>query len=120
MDDEASLARLTARRLTALGYRVTTATSGTEALDRFTADPQGFDLVVTDYTMAGLNGLQLALGLHRLRPDIPIIMTTGHIEEFAVAALAAAGVRRTLLKPVTQLELGTTIRELLAESAHRP
>jgi PAS domain S-box-containing protein len=119
VDDEGALARISERRLKALGYRVTTATGGAEALERFRADPRGFDLVVTDYTMPDLDGLQLAREVHRLHRDTPIILTTGHIEDFPAEALAAAGIRRTLLKPVTQLDLGTAVRDLLAEGGRR-
>jgi PAS domain S-box-containing protein len=120
VDDEAALARIGERRLASLGYRVTAAMSGTEALSIFWQDPQAFDLVVTDYTMPGRNGVQLALELRAIRNDIPIILITGNIEGFAAEVLAEAGIRRAMLKPLTEAELGMAVHEVLAECRHPP
>ena len=53
-------------------------TDSIEALKTFSADPSQFDLVITDQTMPGLTGIQLARELLALRRDIPIILFTGH------------------------------------------
>ena len=100
VDDEAPLARLGQRRLEGLGYRVTIATTCGQALAVFRADPYAFDLVLTDYTMPDRSGLELATELVRLRPDLPVVLTTGHVEEFAESELRAAGIREVLMKPV--------------------
>lgn len=117
VEDEPGLARLGTRRLERLGYRVTVASDGGTALARFTADPAGFDVVITDFTMPRMSGLDLARELTRVRPGIPIILVTGHIDEFPPDAIARAGIRRLVMKPIELQELGRVIAEVLARSA---
>jgi len=113
VDDEPALARVGQRRLSLIGYRVTAAISAQEALAEFRARPEEFDLVVTDFTMPGMNGLELAREIRRIRPDLPIILTTGYIDEIHPEAMAEAGVRRLAMKPVSLEELGRLVGELL-------
>jgi CheY-like chemotaxis protein len=117
VDDEPGLARVGERRLNLLGYRVTLAHNGKTALARFLADPAAFDLVVTDFTMPEMSGLELARELSRVRPDLPILMTTGHIDEFPAQAIAEAGVTRLLMKPLGMQELGQAIADVLRSRA---
>ncbi len=114
VDDEPGLARVGERRLGLLGYRVSVATDGQTALTKFLADPAGYDVVVTDFTMPEMNGLELARELIKIRPDIPIIMTTGYIDEFPPDAIAEAGVRRLAMKPIGMQELARVVAEVLA------
>ena len=109
VDDEPPLARLGQRRLEGLGYTVTVATSGGQALALFRADPYSFDLVITDFTMPDRSGLELAAELARTRPGLPVVLTTGHVEEFSPEALQAVGVREVLMKPVLLTELARAI-----------
>lgn len=113
VDDEPGLARIGERRLIKLGYQVTTASNGRSALAKFQADPSAFEAVVTDYTMPEMNGLDLAREITRIRPDVPVIMTTGYIDEFPPEAIAQAGVRRLVLKPMTMQDLGIALAECL-------
>jgi CheY-like chemotaxis protein len=113
VDDEPGLARIGERRLMHLGYRVTVVHNGRIALARFLTDPASFDAVVTDYTMPEMNGLELARELTTVRPELPIIMTTGYIDEFPPEAIAEAGVRRLIMKPMTIQELGDTLADIL-------
>ena len=113
VDDEPGLARIGERRLALLGYRVTVATDGKAARAKFLADPAGFDVVVTDFTMPEMSGLELARELIAIRPDIPIIMTTGYIDEFPPDAIAEAGVRRLAMKPIGMQELARVVAEVL-------
>lgn len=66
VDDEESLATIQQRSLERLGYRVTVCTESEAALAMLRAKPKGFDLLITDMTMPGLNGLQLAGEVKRL------------------------------------------------------
>jgi CheY-like chemotaxis protein len=61
-----------------LGYRVTTRTSSIEALTTFRNQPESFDLMITDQTMPGLTGVDLARLRLQIRPDLPIILCTGY------------------------------------------
>jgi len=114
VDDEPALVRIGERRLNALGYHVTAETDSRNALRQFAEDPQAFDAVVTDYLMPHMTGLELARELLRLRANIPILMLTGHMEEFPVEAIAEAGVRLIVKKPVTMQELTGALNTVLA------
>lgn len=60
-------------------YRVVLAQDGFAALDNFKREP--FDLVVTDYQMPGMTGLDLAANIRRLSPQIPIVLMSGDLLE---------------------------------------
>ncbi|MBW1796685.1 MAG: response regulator, partial [Deltaproteobacteria bacterium] len=80
VDDEEPLVRMGQQMLERLGYHVTARTSSVEALEAFRAQPDRFDLVITDQTMPNMTGVELAKELMRIRPDIPIILITGFSE----------------------------------------
>jgi CheY-like chemotaxis protein len=79
---------------------VTVASSAAEAVSLVTQGLPDFDLVVTDQMMPRKTGIELALELAQLRPDIPVILYTGHSESVAASDSEAAGVRAILTKPV--------------------
>ena len=114
VEDEPSLAAMGKRRLDALGYRATVETDPERALATFRAAPGDFDLVLTDYLMPGMVGLDVARAVHDLRPDLPIVLLTGFIEDLPDETIRAAGVRRLVSKPVTLQELAAALRDALA------
>jgi len=79
VDDDPLVSMGTADMLMDLGHSVTEASSGIEALQILETNPQ-FDLVVTDYAMPGMTGLDLAAKIKQLQPKIPIIIATGYAE----------------------------------------
>jgi len=113
VDDEPSLAELGQRRLEMLGYTVAVATTSAKALALVRADPGAFDLVITDFTMPGLNGVELATAITRIRPDLPVILATGHIDDFPTEVTEAAGIRRVLLKPTSLDDLNRAVSEVI-------
>jgi PAS domain S-box-containing protein len=117
VDDEAALVRLWTVALTDLGYRVTAYTDSRAALEAFRETPEAFDLVITDQTMPQLTGEALAQELLRLRPRLPIILCTGQFPVAARARPGPLGIRTTLLKPVSRLDLSLSIHRLLMERA---
>ena len=80
VDDHEVLARLSCEILEMQGYRAVSAYNGAEALRKF--DEEDFDILVTDFRMEGMNGLELARQIHATEPNIPVIIVTGygHIE----------------------------------------
>jgi len=78
VDDEKSIRNLGHDCLERFGYIVTAVSDGRQAMEIFTANPDHFNLVVTDQTMPNMTGEKLASELLKLRPDIPIILCTGH------------------------------------------
>ncbi|MGE3540395.1 MAG: response regulator [Candidatus Tectimicrobiota bacterium] len=113
VDDEATLAGMSAELLTHLGYHTTVYSSSPEALDAFRAAPQEFDLVITDQTMPGLTGEQLTQELRQIRPDIPIILCTGFSHTMTAEKARSLGVNAFLQKPLALRELALAIRAVL-------
>ena len=113
VDDEEMVARPTAKLLSRLGYEVEFKTCSREALKAFAADPQGYDLVITDQAMPGLNGEDLLQEMLSRRPDLPVIICTGYsaiMNEDRARGLAA---RALLQKPIATSRLARVIRDVL-------
>jgi CheY-like chemotaxis protein len=113
VDDEDILVDLGNERLKKLGYDVIATTSSIEALEIFKKEPQKFDLVITDYTMPHLTGIELATELLKMRADIPIILCTGHSDDVSPETIKAAGIRELLMKPQSRDEIAQAIRRVL-------
>jgi len=114
VDDEADNLSIAERMLASLGYQVTALTCSTEALKVFSAHPEKFDVVITDLTMPGLAGHELARELRIIRPDIPIILCTGFGKKMAEEAARAAGIQDILMKPVTVEDMAGTVSRVLS------
>jgi PAS domain S-box-containing protein len=112
IDDEALLVSLGTRLLGRLGYEVSGHTESAEALAAVCADPLAFDLVITDFNMPGLSGLDLARELSQLRPELPVVLMSGYVTDELHARAALYGVRRILQKPSPLEELTNTVRQL--------
>ena len=76
VDDHEVLARLSCEILEMQGYRAVSAYNGEEALRKF--EEEDFDILVTDFRMQGMNGLELARTVHEKQPGIPVIIVTGY------------------------------------------
>ena len=81
----------------------------------FAADPQAWDLVVSDRNMPGILGEALAERLVALRPGLPITMLTGFATPEDEERIRALGVRRIVMKPVVGRELAAVVREVMDE-----
>lgn len=66
-----------------LGYKITTASTGDDALDLF--DRQKFDLIVTDYKMPGMDGLELIRDLRKRSPEVPVILVSGYVDTLGLS-----------------------------------
>lgn len=119
VDDEPSIARMLEIILKNSGYTVQTFSSSTKALEIFRADPSAFDLLLTDMTMPELTGDNLALAVHQLRPDIPIILCTGYSSRIDELQAREVGIQAFLMKPVDFKKLTTTVRQLLDNNLRR-
>jgi PAS domain S-box-containing protein len=113
VDDEPSIAAIYQKALSRLGYQVAVETSSLQALARFKAAPREFDLLVTDYTMPEMTGLQLAAEIRRLHSQIPMILCTGYSEETTQEKLQACGIANLLMKPTSVGDLAGKIASLL-------
>ena len=110
VDDQPAMADVGARRLRSLGYVVTACTDAAEALAALEADPASWDVLVTDYSMPAMSGLELAWTVTRRRPDLPVLMLTGWAEDLPSDRVHAAGVRALLVKPATLEELAVAVQ----------
>ena len=120
VDDEQAVARSSARILERFGYRVTFHTDPTQALAAFRERPDGFDLVISDLTMPGLSGLDLARQMLALRPGLPVILASGYVDDDTLARAHALGVREVLLKPVMPNHLAEAVRAAVTGAAREP
>ena len=114
IDDEPDLAQLGQRLLAKKGYQVSLFTSSLEAFAVFTANPKGFDLVVTDQNMPGLNGIELASRILTIRPEIPILVCTGYSTGFSRWNFRDYGFCDLLVKPYQPAELLSAVRTIFA------
>ena len=115
VDDEEMLTEMGQELLESLGYHVLATTSSLEALKIFKADPSAFDLVITDMTMPGLTGKELAKELLAIRSDIPIILCTGFCETLYEKQVMDTGIKELVMKPYSLSSLEKTIHRVLAD-----
>jgi CheY-like chemotaxis protein len=113
VDDEKALADIEQQILTWQGYKVEVRTCPIEALEAFRANPQGFDLVLTDMTMPQMTGMKMAKQMITIRPDIPVILCTGFSDQINEDQAHSAGIKALLLKPLLAREMSEAIRKTL-------
>jgi len=113
VDDEPFQTDLGRQMLGRLGYHVSAFTSSLEALANFQAEPEAYDLIITDMTMPEMTGDALASRVMALRPDLPVILCTGYSERITEEAAAAMGIRGFVMKPVVIRELALLLRDIL-------
>ena len=116
IDDDQALVSLFKRLLERRGYRVSAYTDQHEALAALRADPAAFDLVVTDYNMPGLSGLDVARAVRAIRPGLPVAVASGFVDEALTGQAAEAGVREVLFKATSVDEYCTAVQRLLDQA----
>jgi CheY-like chemotaxis protein len=114
VDDDPALVRLAALRLSRLGYEVTGCESPEEALERFRDHPADFDAVVTDLSMPGMSGMELAREFLALRPDVPILMLSAQFRPEDAAEAQRLGVRWTIVKSEAFEQIPVRLGEVFA------
>ncbi len=113
IDDDEVLVLMVGRLLQRAGFRVTTDSDPRAALARLRAQPQAFDAVVTDFNMPELSGLEVARAVAALRPELPVVVSSGYLSEDVRRQARAAGVRGLVNKEHTLEELPGLLRSLL-------
>lgn len=117
VDDEEPLVHLCEELLAELGYEPVGFVSSAAALEAARAEPDRFDLVLSDESMPGLTGSELAAQVHRLRPGLPVILMSGYVSPTLVQHAREAGVIEVLAKPLAAREIA---RALAAALRPRP
>ncbi len=113
VDDEEAIVALEQRILERMGYRVTTFIDSSRALEGFRNDIQAFDLMITDMTMPGMTGLELIEQVLALRPDMPVILCSGHNRTTQKELLKNRLITRFIAKPINLRQLVEVVREAL-------
>jgi DNA-binding NtrC family response regulator len=113
VDDEQALVALAEEMLAELSYEPVSFDSSRTALRVFQAEPQRFDLVLTDEAMPELIGTEFAREIRRLRPDIPIILMSGYGGPQLTIRAAAIGINEVLRKPLQRRDLAESLTRVL-------
>ena len=120
VDDDLSALVLMRRILMEAGFRVVAAQSGFECLDLFRMTPHGYDLVILDMTMPLLDGEETFQRLREIRPDLPVILCAGFIEQEKLDRLMGAGLAGLLRKPVAPNEIVDHVRATFESLKYSP
>jgi two-component system, cell cycle sensor histidine kinase and response regulator CckA len=113
VEDEAGVRALVIKLLQDLGYRVFQAQSGPHALDVWKQHGDEVDLVITDIVMPdGMNGVELAERLRRMRPDLKVIYTSGYLADLSREDIARNS-DAYIAKPFSLMELARLVRRTL-------
>ncbi len=115
IDDEEILAEMGQIVLERLGYRVTVRRSSLEALNTFQNHPEQFDLIITDQTMPGMTGSDLARRILQIRPGMPIILCTGYSSLITEDKAKSLGIKGFAMKPLAKKDIAAIIRKVLDE-----
>jgi len=115
VDDEESMVDLNRQRLERLGYQVKSTTKPVEALEWFRADPDQFDVIITDMTIPRMTGDRLTKEILTIRPEMPVIICTGYSERMSAKKAEALGVSKYIEKPIDLRNLASALREVLNE-----
>jgi signal transduction histidine kinase/ActR/RegA family two-component response regulator len=110
IDDDKELVVLTEELLASLSYEPVGFSDGRLALEAFRHDPKRFDAILTDERMQPLRGLDIAELIHKMEPQLPIILMTGHRDAELDARAGEVGISEILDKPLRV----QTLREALA------
>jgi len=115
VDDEDLICNLARVVLTRWGYRVVTASSGEEAVALYRDQGTEIDMVLLDFTMPRMNGLQVLRILQTMDPEVRVIFSSGHTTHSDSDRLLAAGARAFVAKPYRVEELVRRVRQVLDE-----
>ncbi|HTE40247.1 MAG TPA: response regulator [Steroidobacteraceae bacterium] len=117
VDDDEPMVFLVTRLLTLLGYRVSAFERADDAMEAVRDTPQSFDLVVTDFNMPGASGLDVARAVSNVRSDLPVVITSGYINEELLSGARAVGVQYLIHKPNTVDELCSVLQRVIHEKS---
>jgi PAS domain S-box-containing protein len=116
VDDERAVAQMAMKMLRALDYAPTLASSGEEALALLKESPGAFDLVITDLTMPGIGGRELARAVSEIDPNLPVILCTGYNQNLSEAESLHDGFADVIQKPIAMRQLADAIATAIARA----
>ncbi|HEY2020647.1 ATP-binding protein [Paraburkholderia sp.] len=118
VDDEEALVALGEEVLAELGYEPVGFASSEAAWQAFDANPKRFDAVVTDQTMPNMTGLELASRIRAVRPDIPVILSSGYSSATLERDAKAIGISDVLRKPLRQADIALALSRALSRQVN--
>lgn len=119
VDDESMIVEMMEKVLSQLGYTVKPFCSSEKALIEFKANPQGYDLLITDMTMPGISGSELIKAMRLIREKFPVILSTGFNSQLNDEMIKSLNINALIMKPVDIENLAFTLRKILQKSADR-
>lgn len=111
VDDDNTIRSIVSKMLCRLGYDVSSADSAESGLALFLKN--SFDLVLTDFSMPGMNGINLAFYIKEESPATQVVLMTGDEKEAILSKIRETAVDQALFKPFTLTEMDETLRGLL-------
>lgn len=115
VDDEESITLFLLALLGNHGYQVTAFNDPATALDHFEAAPDEIDLIISDQTMPGMTGTEMAARIFARRPALPFLLCTGYSDGVDKLRAQTLGLGGFLHKPYKSSELLTIIKTLLSK-----
>ncbi len=112
IDDEVQITKVAGRMLESAGYRVEPSTDPGRALKMLNENPDDYDLVITDMAMPRMNALMLFKEIRKVRPDIPVILSSGHNPLVDDEKAKETGFAAYILKPFTKSELVSAVKSV--------
>jgi CheY-like chemotaxis protein len=116
VEDDAYLVEAEKKMLEELGYHVTALTSSVEAFEIFQKLSDRFDIIIADYAMPKMTGLQLIRKIRSISPDIPVIICTGYSKVIQQQKITALGIGEIIMKPIELAYIANSIRRLLEKN----
>jgi CheY-like chemotaxis protein len=113
VDDEPSIAKLGKRHLESLGYDAFMTTNPKEALEMIKAEPDRFDLIISDMAMPDMPGDQLIDEILSINPQMPTMICSGYSSRMSKEKAAEMGIQAFVMKPLNKAELAKKVRDIL-------
>ena len=116
VDDEPSIAKLGRSHLESLGYDAYSTTDPKEALEMIKAEPDRFDLVISDMAMPNMPGDQLIIEILSINSKIPTMICSGYSSRMSETKASEMGIKAFVMKPLKKAELAKKVGEVLGGS----
>lgn len=113
VDDEQMLVETAKDLLARLGYGVTGTSNSLDALRSLRENCRAYDILITDQTMPGMSGMELAREARAIRKDLPVILCTGFSDDLDQKKTSALGISRVVMKPYRYNEIAEVIRNVI-------
>jgi CheY-like chemotaxis protein len=114
LDDDELVSEYLGALLESESYHVTVLNEPVEALKRFIAAPDNFDLIITDQVMPELTGIEVAQAVLKLRPQIPVLLITGYSENINAENAKLFGLSGFFSKPINETQFLSEVRNLIS------